>query len=166
MTTHIDQALSCSQTEAVERFKTSTRAASFLLQLGIREIRVLQERGCTGDWNMPDVYLPALTSLLRKGLMHRQGGQHPVLSEAGTLTRHLLVLSGHIAQNLNVTVSPADVFSWLAHAASWGTSQHFYGKHAEVRIIDGVRHLVILVNEGNGLTSEWAVPETGIRRIG
>jgi hypothetical protein len=82
--------------EARTRFAEATRQASFSLQLGIREIRLLAARPWTTTrWLQPE-YTAGLQRLIEKGLLIHEIGAPPRLSEAGELARRMLVLSRHI----------------------------------------------------------------------
>jgi hypothetical protein len=83
---------------ARDRFAEATRSAAFQLQLGVREIRLLATRPWADAHWLRTNDLAALQKLVDKGLLVHAQGKHPRLSEAGELTRRLLVLSRHIVE--------------------------------------------------------------------
>lgn len=85
--------------EARDRFAEATRAASFSLQLGVREIRLLAAQPwVTTRWLRPE-YTAGMQRLIQKGLLIHEAGSPPRLSEAGELTRKLLVVSRHVVES-------------------------------------------------------------------
>ena len=82
--------------EANTRFAEATRQASFSLQLGIREIRLLAQRPWDGQRWLQAEYTAALQRLIEKGLLIHEVGQPPRLSAAGEHARAMLVISRHI----------------------------------------------------------------------
>jgi hypothetical protein len=83
---------------ARDRFVEATRSAAFQLQLGIREIRLMAARPWVDAHWLRGNDLAALQKLIDKGLLIHVTGESPRLSEAGELTRRLLVLSRHIVE--------------------------------------------------------------------
>lgn len=85
--------------EARAKFAEATRTSAFLLQLGIREIKMLAGAPWDSglDWIAP-AEVAALQRLVDKGLVTHECGKTPVLTEAGRLTRRLCVLSRHISE--------------------------------------------------------------------
>ncbi len=82
--------------EAQERFVEATRAASFSLSLGVREIRLLAARPWESTrWLKPE-YTAGIQRLIEKGLLIHEVGSPPRLSEAGELVRRMLIVSRHI----------------------------------------------------------------------
>ena len=166
-TSDVAQALESTPAQALDRFKTYTRAASFAMSLGIREIRMLRERPWGHAWAMQGSELDTLMKLIDKGLVEHTYGENPKLSEAGRLTRHLLVLSHHIPLDPKAEAVPDDVLRWLGHASGWHSADPFAAKASEVRQIDGETHLVLFFREaGRQGVSEWAVPASALKRIG
>lgn len=86
------------EAESRTRFADATRQSQFSLNLGIREIRVLDHRPWTrARWLQPE-YVAALQRLIQRGLVVHEPGEAPRLSEAGEHVRKLLVLSKHIVE--------------------------------------------------------------------
>jgi hypothetical protein len=84
--------------QARDRFADATRAATFQLQLGVREIRLMATRPWLDAHWLRGTDLVALQKLIDKGLLIHVQGKSPKLSEAGELTRRLLILSRHIVE--------------------------------------------------------------------
>ena len=89
------------------------------MQLAVREIRLLSE----DNWKRWHAFTPqelaAYHKLLDKGLVVREEGQVPKLSDAGEMTRRMLVLSKHIILPES-PVSDADgILQQIIHALQW-----------------------------------------------
>jgi hypothetical protein len=168
MTTEITRRFVADSETARDRFDRFVRSTSFSLLLGKREIAMLRGRPWDPDRSMEMAHLPTLANLFAKGLLQAREGERPQLTEAGKIVRQLLVYSNHIEPH-SVFTSRFDVLEILRHAAgilSADFSGGFVMKKIEMRTIDGERHLILRLNEGLGNYSEWAIPESAVRRIG
>lgn len=164
MTTDIQRAIESDSFTSVDRLKNYTRSASFSMQLGIREIRLLQAQPWNTSWGMQSVELAALHKLIDKGLLEHKVGETPRLTEAGKLMRQLLALSEHITPK-DVCVDEHDVFGKIERALAQHAEPLYTHQKGELREINGELNLVVQLNGGDGWT-EWAIPRSAVQRIG
>lgn len=170
-----------SSDQAQQRFAEATRSTAFNLNLGIMEIRLLRDNNFQLVHRRSASELAALQRLVDKGMVLTEPGKKPTLSEAGRVTRELLVLSRHITTDENPQrLEPDDLLQilrngmrhYLGGGNAWLARVYLRkgnpGEESELRIVTKkTDYDVYPVDAGlrPWIHQEFAIPASAIREV-